>query len=62
MPIKYDINYFTETFVGTSVDIADQVQAFCQSMYADYPDTFSIVSTDMIGTLASAVYVLVYTA
>ena len=62
MPFDTEVNYYTESFVGNSVDVASQVQDFCQEMYSQYPDTFSVISTNMIGTLASATSVVLYTA
>ena len=54
--------YYTRTYVGNPVDIAKQVEVFCQEMNYRYPDTFQVVSATMTGTAASASYIMIYTA
>lgn len=52
--------YYTESFVGNPIDVAHQVEMFCQDRQYDYPDTFEVVSASMVGTTGSVSYILVY--
>lgn len=60
--IQADSDYYSQVFVGNTVDVARQLQEFCQAMYAQYPNTFCVLSCNMVGTTASCTYIMLYTA
>lgn len=39
--------YYATTFFGTSTKATADLQDFCQHMNSQYPDTFTIVNTNM---------------
>ncbi|MBD5584317.1 MAG: hypothetical protein HDQ88_04490 [Clostridia bacterium] len=55
-----DAMYKTATFVGDMVDVASQLQDFCQTMQYNHPDTFTVVSTNTVGSVGNACCMLLY--